>query len=117
MMVAAIASVVGAATTAQLRRAQLSVHLTAKERYGITLLLATGSERPRSAARRAARCTPQWYLDQLRAAQRNKNASSPVGRRRHLRALGLPFIEPELRESNARVQMALKGKLPTLVDR
>jgi DNA polymerase (family 10) len=31
------------------------------------------------------------------------------------RALGLPFIEPELREGRGEIERALKGKLPKLV--
>lgn len=31
------------------------------------------------------------------------------------RALGLPFIEPELREGRDEIERALKGKLPKLV--
>jgi DNA polymerase (family 10) len=31
------------------------------------------------------------------------------------RALGLPFIEPELREGRGEIEQALKGKLPQLV--
>jgi DNA polymerase (family 10) len=31
------------------------------------------------------------------------------------RALGLPFIDPELREGRGEIELALKGKLPKLV--
>jgi hypothetical protein len=76
---------------------ELTVHLTDKKRYGITLLLATGS---------AA------HIEALRAlAERKGFALGPDGLRRGRRiiaasseesiyeALGLSFIEPELREA------------------
>jgi DNA polymerase (family X) len=92
---------------------ELTVHLTDKKRYGITLLLATGS---------AA------HIEALRAlAERKGFALGPDGLRRGRRiiaasseesiyeALGLSFIEPELREGRGELERALEGRLPRLV--
>jgi DNA polymerase (family X) len=92
---------------------QLAIHLTDSARYGITLLRATGS-RP--------------HLDQLSSlADKKGMALGEDGLRRGgkiiackteegiYKALGLPFIEPELREGQYEITLALAGKLPRLV--
>ena len=81
--------------------------------YGVTLLFATGS--------------PQ-HIEGLRAlANRKRLALGPQGLRRGREvvaarseediyaALGLPFIEPELREGRGEIERASNGKLPSLV--
>ncbi|MEA2990837.1 MAG: polymerase [Alphaproteobacteria bacterium] len=91
----------------------LTVHLTEPRHYGITLLLATGSRQ---------------HLEQLRAlAERKGLTLDRTGLRRGRKiiaagteediydALGLPFIEPELREGGDEITRALQGKLPALV--
>jgi DNA polymerase (family X) len=92
---------------------RLKVHLTDQHHYGITLLLATGS--------------PQ-HIEGLRAlASRKRLMLGPEGLRRGGKvlaarseediyaALGLPFIEPELREGRGEIERAIKGTQPPLV--
>jgi DNA polymerase (family 10) len=92
---------------------QLVVHVTRPERYGIALLLATGTRN---------------HLEALRAVARRKglaleaNGVREKGRLIAQRtekdvyaALGLPYIAPELRETGKEVDLALKGDLPELV--
>jgi DNA polymerase (family 10) len=90
----------------------LKVHVTDRKHFGATLLHATGS--------------PE-HLDQLRTlAERKGMTLQPAGLRKGRRliaakeadiydALGLPFIEPELREGRGEIERALKGELPELV--
>jgi DNA polymerase (family X) len=91
----------------------LTVHLTDRKRYGVTLLLATGSQR---------------HIEQLRGlSQRAGLSLDSNGLRRGrkviaakteediYRALGLPFIEPELREGQNEIEQARAGELPRLV--
>jgi DNA polymerase (family 10) len=90
----------------------LKAHLADRKHFGAALLQATGS---------AA------HLDELRAfAERrgmrleadglHKGRSVVAGKEEDIyRSLGLPFIEPELREGRGEIERALKGKLPKLV--
>lgn len=90
----------------------LQVHLADRKHFGAALLHATGS---------AA------HLEQLRAlAEKKKMRLEQDGLRKGrsviasaeediYRALGLPFIEPELREGRGEIERALKGKLANLV--
>ena len=91
----------------------LTVYITDKARYGVTLLLATGSEKHIEALRALAK-TKTWTLD----ADGLHSDHRIIARRTEEQiytALGLPFIAPELRESGAEVEMALDNKLPHLV--
>jgi DNA polymerase (family 10) len=90
----------------------LKIHLTDRKHFGAALLQATGSSD---------------HLDQLRnLAARNgmrleadglhKDGSLVAGTEDDIyRALGLPFIEPELREGRGEIERALKQKLPELL--
>jgi DNA polymerase (family 10) len=90
----------------------LKVHLTDRRHFGAALLHATGSA---------------GHLNELRAlAERNGMRMEAQGlhKGRSVIAaeeeeiylvLGLPFIEPELREGRGEIERALKGKLPKLV--
>lgn len=92
---------------------ELAVHLTDHKHFGVASLFATGSSR---------------HLDQLRAHAAKRGLSlTEAGVRRGsrlvasgseqtiYRALGLPFIPPELREGRDEIARALKGDLPVLV--
>jgi DNA polymerase (family 10) len=96
-----------------IRNGDLSVHLTDRKRFGITQLLATGSHS---------------HLDQLRELAKNRGLElTPNGlmrgkavvaaesERSIYKALGLPFIEPELREGRDELNWAARDRLPTLV--
>lgn len=90
----------------------LQVHLADRKHFGAALLFATGS---------AA------HLDELRSLAAEKgmrleadglhNGRSVVAAEETeiYRALGLPYIDPELREGRGEIERALKGKLPNLV--
>ncbi|MCP3401846.1 MULTISPECIES: DNA polymerase/3'-5' exonuclease PolX [unclassified Bradyrhizobium] len=90
----------------------LRIHLSDRKHFGAALLFATGS---------AA------HVEQLQALAAEKGMrleTDGLHKSRTLiagdeadiyRALGLPFIDPELREGRGEVELALKGKLPKLV--
>jgi DNA polymerase (family 10) len=95
--------------------AELTVHVTRPERYGIALLFATGS---------------RDHLEALQALAHKKGLTLEAdGLRSRGRviaqrsepdiyaALGLPYIAPELRETGREVELALRGDLPELVTR
>jgi DNA polymerase (family 10) len=99
--------------TSQLRFGELTVHVANHDRLGATLLFATGSKS---------------HLDQLQALAKKKGLSlDPNGLRRNgkviaagtekeiYEALGLQFIEPELREGRGEIVLARKNRLPRLV--
>ncbi|SFK21323.1 DNA polymerase (family 10) [Bradyrhizobium sp. Gha] len=90
----------------------LKVHLTDRKHFGATLLHATGS------AEHIAQ------LQMLAERKGMKLDTNGLRKGRHLisaneqdiyDALGLPFIEPELREGRGEIERASKGKLPALV--
>jgi len=101
-----------AAGQALLHSAGLKVHLTDRKHFGATLLYATGSNK---------------HLEELCGlAERNGMSLKPEGLRKSgtlvaaseediYRALGLRFIEPELREGRREIERALDGKIPKLV--
>jgi DNA polymerase (family 10) len=91
----------------------LAVHLTDARHWGSTLMLATGSAE---------------HIDGLRVLAKDKGLTlDRDGLRRGSRivasrneqdiykTLGLPFIEPELREGRGEIELARKGELPVLV--
>lgn len=99
--------------TEPIHQGELTLHLASPQRYGIALLLATGSSA---------------HLDALRAlAERKGLTLGADGLRQNgsvvaqetegeiYSALGLPFIPPELRETGEEVRLAQAGELPELV--
>jgi DNA polymerase (family 10) len=92
---------------------ELSVHLTDKHRFGITLLLATGSETHLDELRALAAASGM-ILDAQGLRKGNKVLASKSEKDIY-EALGLPFIEPELREGRGEIALAKKRKLPNLV--
>jgi DNA polymerase (family X) len=92
---------------------QLTIHVTSRERFGIALLLATGSDQHLEALRaRAAKrgCT----LDETGLHKKNRLLASKSEEDIY-KALDLPFIPPELRETGSEIERAAAGKLPELV--
>jgi DNA polymerase (family 10) len=96
-----------------MKTGDLTVHVTDARRFGITLLLATGS---------AA------HLDELRGCAHEKGmelttnglmrGSKIVAAKTETEiyaALGLSYIEPELREGRGEVTLAKRRRLPSLV--
>ncbi|MBW8856860.1 MAG: DNA polymerase/3'-5' exonuclease PolX, partial [Bradyrhizobium sp.] len=99
--------------TARHQRGELTLEVAGPQRYGIALLLATGS---------------LAHLDALRALAESKGLTLDAdGVRKNgvvlareteaeiYAALGLPFIPPELRETGEEVRVAQEGRLPELV--
>jgi DNA polymerase (family 10) len=101
------------AKTVQLKLGDLTLHLAKPSRFGAALLFATGSEN---------------HLEQLQGLSRKKGFNLDetglyrndklVAARTEMEiydALGLAFIEPELREGRGEVALAQKRQLPNLV--
>jgi DNA polymerase (family X) len=91
----------------------LSIYLTDSAHYGITLLQATGSpahiEKLQSIAREQGMVLEDAGLRRQRKVVARKSEQEIYA------ALGLPFIEPELREGSDEIALAREGKLPRLV--
>ena len=92
---------------------ELSVHLTGSRSYGVALLHATGSASHIEALRALAE-TKGLSLNQDGLRRRSKIVASKAEADIYA-ALGLPFIEPELREGGDEIELALAGRLPRLV--
>jgi DNA polymerase (family 10) len=101
------------ARTKRQKFGELTVYVAGPSRFGAALLFATGSEN---------------HLDQLQKLARRKGFSlDETGLYREEKlvtarteaeiygALGLPFIEPELREGRGEIALARKRRLPNLV--
>lgn len=90
----------------------LQIRLSDRKHFGAALLFATGS---------AAHIEQLQVLAaekgmRLEADGLHKGRTPIAGDEEEIyRALGLPFIDPELREGRGEVELALKGKLPKLV--
>jgi DNA polymerase (family 10) len=88
--------------------------LTPPERLGLTLVHATGSAAHlEQLAARAAQSGIGWSRTGLRGAAEHAQLAQEEG---VYRALGLPWIPPELREGAGEVDAAAAGRLPALVD-
>ncbi|GEP59888.1 DNA polymerase/3'-5' exonuclease PolX [Reyranella soli] len=92
---------------------ELVVHVTTPARFGIALLLATGSDAHVDALRALAR-RKGLGLDRDGVTRKGRVLAQRTEQEVYA-ALGLPYIAPELRETGKEVQLALKGKLPELV--
>ena len=90
----------------------LKIHLTDRKHFGTALLHATGS----AAHLDGLRAHAEKKGMRLEADGLHKGRSVLAAQEADIyRALGLPFIDPELREGCGEIEMALKGKLPELV--
>jgi DNA polymerase (family 10) len=92
---------------------QLSVFITDKRRAGATLLLATGSEKHVDELTRLA--AQRGMMLDMRGLRVGKKVVASKTEADIYKALGLPFIEPELREGRGEIDLARRGKLPKLV--
>ena len=91
----------------------LQIRLTDRKHFGAALLFATGSAT--HVAQLQALAAEKGM--RLEADGLHKGRSLIAGDENEIyRALGLPFIDPELREGRGEVELALKGKLPKLVN-
>jgi DNA polymerase (family 10) len=95
-----------------IKSAELVVHLTDKRRYGISLLLTTGSKKHIDQLRKLARAKGMKLTEE--GLRRGKTVTAATEKEIY-RALSLQFIPPELREGRDEVELARAGKLPELV--
>ncbi len=93
---------------------EVALHVSQPALYGVTLLLATGSLTHVRQLQEFAK-TRGLTLDEngLRRARRLIPCRDEVD---VYAALGLPFIEPELREGQGEIELAAAGRLPKLVE-
>jgi DNA polymerase (family X) len=97
---------------ADLNSSGLKVYVTDRKHFGATLLQGTGSAEHLNQLRTLAeRKGMTLQADGLRKGRRLVGANEED----IYDALGLPFIEPELREGRGEIERALKGELPNLV--
>jgi DNA polymerase (family 10) len=90
----------------------LQVRIVDRKRFGAALLFATGSEAHLSGLRSLA-ASKGMRLDQDGL---HKGRTVIAAEEKDIyQALGLPYIEPELREGRGEIERVLKGKLPKLV--
>ena len=90
----------------------LQIHLSDRRHFGAALLFATGS----AAHIEQLRTLAVEKEMRLEADGLHKGRTLIAGEEAEIyRALGLPFIDPELREGRGEIEAALKGKLPKLV--
>jgi DNA polymerase (family 10) len=93
--------------------AQISVILSDPRHYGAALLHATGSQAHLDALGALAK-KKGLLLDQ-RGVHRDRKIIARKSEADIYEALGLPFIEPELREGADEIALALQDRLPPLV--
>jgi DNA polymerase (family 10) len=90
----------------------LQIRVSDRKHFGTTLLFATGS----AAHVEQLQAIAAERGMQLEADGLHKGRMLVAGEEAEIyRALGLPFIDPELREGRGEIEAALKGKLPKLV--
>jgi len=93
---------------------QLSVYLTDSEHFGSSLLLATGSNAHLQQLRTLAEDQGLSLTDRgLRRGDKSIAAKTESG---IYKALGLQYIEPELREGRGEIALARKHLIPRLVE-
>jgi DNA polymerase (family 10) len=92
---------------------QLTAHLTDAAHYGITLLLATGSD-AHLASLRALAAERNMSLDE-NGLRRGGKLVAAASEDSIYKALGMQPVPPELREGRDEIARALAGTLPELV--
>jgi DNA polymerase (family X) len=101
------------AKTVQLKLGDLTLHLAKPSRFGAALLFATGSENHLEQLQGLSR-KKGFNLDET-GLYRNDKLVAARTEMEIYNALGLAFIEPELREGRGEVALAQKRQLPNLV--
>ena len=92
---------------------QLTAHLTDAAHYGITLLLATGSD-AHLAGLRALAAERNMMLEE-KGLRRGGKIVAAASEEEIYKALGMQPVPPELREGRDEIARALAGTLPELV--
>jgi DNA polymerase (family X) len=100
-------------TVSKQEQSQLALYLTDKQHYGAALLLATGSQEHLRELREIA-AVRGMTLDKGGLRKGDRIIASETEDEIY-QALGLQFIEPELRDGRNEITLAQEGKLPTLV--
>ncbi len=94
---------------------QVDLRVVAEDQYGAALIYFTGSKDHNIALRRLAlernRSLNEYGLTDLST----NRITGGTGEDDIYRALGLPFIEPELRENRGEIEAAREGRLPDIV--
>jgi DNA polymerase (family 10) len=107
-----VAEVPQADDTSKASAAGLQIRLSDRKHFGATLLFATGS----AAHIEQLQALAGEKEMRLEADGLHKGRTLIAGEEADIyRALGLPFIDPELREGRGELELALKRKLPKLV--
>lgn len=95
---------------------QVDLRVVRPDVYGATLLYFTGSKEHNIALRERAiergLKLSEYGLEDARTGQRLASVTEDEV----YRALGLPFIPPELRENRGEIEAAVNGRLPRLID-
>jgi DNA polymerase (family X) len=92
---------------------QLTAHLTDAPHYGVTLLLATGSD-AHVTGLRAVAGERNMILDE-KGLRRGRKVVAAATEEAIYKALGIRIVPPELREGRDEIARALAGALPELV--
>lgn len=98
---------------AVLKSGDLTVHLTDPKRLGITLLRATGN--PDHLAQLEELARGKGYVLTADGLMKGRKLIAAKAEADIYKALGLAYIEPELREGRGEIERAAAGKLPELV--
>ena len=99
--------------TTSVASGDLTVHITDPKRFGITLLRATGSSEHLRQLMELAR-KKGFDLSSEGVLKRGKVVAAKTEADIY-KALGLDFIEPELREGRGEIELAARNELPKLV--
>jgi DNA polymerase (family X) len=98
----------------RINTSQISVYLTDPERFGVSLLLATGSQAHLRQLRAAAQ-RRGLKLDE-RGLRRGEETIAARTEAEIYLALGMQYIEPELREGRGEIALARRGRIPRLLE-
>jgi DNA polymerase (family 10) len=101
------------AKTERLKFGEVTLHLANSSRFGAALLFATGSESHLSQLQKLAR-KKGFILDET-GLHRDEKLVAARTEEDIYEALGLTFIEPELREGRGEIVLARKRRLPKLI--
>jgi DNA polymerase (family X) len=99
--------------TARLKFGDVTLHIANPSRLGAALLFATGSESHLDQLEKLAR-KKGFILDETGLYRDDKLVAARTEEEIY-NALGLPFIEPELREGQKEIALARRRQLPKLV--
>lgn len=103
-------------TTVQLsNRIQCDLRVLSPNQWGSALLYFTGSKNHNIALRKIA-IAKGWKLSEYGLFNRDQLLASKTEKEIYTK-LGLPYIEPEIREDEGEIQAAQTRRLPTLIER